>query len=95
MHGTWTSREIGKVDRAFNFDGGTVEKMTIGAIGGERMAIKLTGIPAHAGVAPEQGVSAIVIASRAIADLDARGWLGKVVQDGEIGDRQRRRHPRR
>lgn len=77
--------KIGKVDRAFNFDGGTVEKLTIGAIGGERMSIKLTGIPAHAGVAPEQGVSTIVIASRAIADLDARGWLGKVVQDGQSG----------
>ncbi len=76
---------VGQVDRAFNFDGGTVEKLTIGAIGGERMAIKLIGIPAHAGVAPEQGVSAIVIASRAIADLDARGWLGKVVQDDRSG----------
>lgn len=77
--------KVGQVDRAFNFDGGTVEKLTIGAIGGERMAIKLTGIPAHAGVAPEQGASAIVMASRAIADLDARGWLGKVVQDGQSG----------
>ncbi len=77
--------KIGKVDRAFNFDGGTVEKMTAGATGGERIEIKLTGIPAHAGVAPEQGVSTIVIASRAIADLDARGWLGKVAHDGETG----------
>ncbi len=76
---------VGRVDRAFNFDGGTVEKLTVGAIGGERMAIKLTGIPAHAGVAPEQGASAIVMASRAIADLDARGWLGRVEQDGKFG----------
>lgn len=77
--------KIGRVDRAFNFDGGTVEKLTIGAIGGQRMSIKLTGIPAHAGVAPEQGASAIVMASRAIADLDARGWLGKVSHDGQSG----------
>jgi tripeptide aminopeptidase len=77
--------KVGNVDRAFNFDGGTPEKVTIGAIGGERMAIQLTGIPAHAGVAPEQGASAIIIASRAIADLDARGWLGKISQDGEEG----------
>jgi len=76
---------VGKVDRAFNFDGGTVEKLTIGAIGGERMAIKLTGIPAHAGVAPETGASAIVMAARAIADLDARGWLGKVIQGEGVG----------
>ncbi len=77
--------KVGKVDRAFNFDGGTVEKLTIGAIGGERMSIKVTGIPAHAGVAPESGVSAIVIASRAIADLDTRGWLGKVLQGDQAG----------
>ncbi len=76
---------IGNVDRAFNFDGGVVEKLTIGAIGGERMSIELTGIPAHAGVAPERGASAIVMAARAIADLDARGWLGKVVQECGVG----------
>lgn len=77
--------KIGKVDRAFNFDGGTVDKITRGAVGGERIDIRLTGVPAHAGVAPEKGVSTIVIASRAIADLDARGWLGKVQQDGGAG----------
>jgi tripeptide aminopeptidase len=49
------------------------------------MTIKVTGIPAHAGVAPEQGASALVMASRAIADLDQRGWIGKVVQDGRTG----------
>ncbi len=76
---------IGQVDRAFNFDGGTVEKVTTGAIGGERMDIELTGIPAHAGVAPEKGASAIVMAARAIADLDRRGWLGKVEQQGGVG----------
>ena len=77
--------KVGQVDRAFNFDGGTVEKLTTGAIGGERMMIKVTGIPAHAGVAPETGVSAIVIASRAIADLDSKGWLGKVIQADQAG----------
>ncbi|MDG2223708.1 MAG: M20/M25/M40 family metallo-hydrolase [Rubripirellula sp.] len=77
--------KIGNVDRAFNFDGGTVEKLTSGAIGGERMTIDLTGIPAHAGVAPEQGVSTIVIASQAIADLHQRGWLGRVIQDEQTG----------
>jgi len=70
--------KIGRVDRAFNFDGGTVEKLTVGATGGERMSIEITGIPAHAGVAPQEGVSAITIAAKAIADLDQNGWLGKV-----------------
>lgn len=76
---------VGNVDRAFNFDGGTVEKLTSGAIGGERIAIRVTGLAAHAGVAPQLGVSAIVIAAKAIADLEARGWLGKVNQGTDSG----------
>jgi len=75
---TLDAQRVGPVDRAFNFDGGAIEKVTTGATGDERMDITLTGIPAHAGVAPENGASAIVMASRAIADLDARGWLGRV-----------------
>ena len=70
--------KVGDIDFAFNFDGGTVEKMTNGATGGERIDIRLTGIPAHAGLAPETGVSTIVIAAKAIADLDARGWHGRI-----------------
>ncbi|QEG38559.1 M20/M25/M40 family metallo-hydrolase [Roseimaritima ulvae] len=69
---------IGPHHRAINFDGGTVEKLTIGAIGGERMTIDVQGIASHAGVAPEQGASAIVMASEAIASLHRDGWLGYV-----------------
>lgn len=71
-------KKVGPVDRAFNFDGGPVEKVTTGAIGGERIEIQLTGIPAHAGVAPEKGASAIVMAAKAIANLEANGWLGRI-----------------
>lgn len=73
--------KVGSVDRAFNFDGGAIDKVTTGAIGGERMEITLTGIPAHAGVAPENGASAIVMAAHAIADLDRRGWHGRIDQE--------------
>ena len=76
---------IGPIDQAFNFDGGDVAKITSGAIGGERMDIELTGIPAHAGVAPETGASAIVMAARAIAELDENGWLGKIDRAEGVG----------
>ncbi len=75
--------QLGPVDLAFNFDGGTVEKITCGAIGGERLNIQVHGIPAHAGVAPQAGVSAINIASLAIASLWRNGWLGAVQQPGQ------------
>ncbi len=74
--------QLGPVDSAFNFDGGRVEKITCGAIGGERLNIQVHGIPAHAGVAPQAGVSAINIASLAIASLWRNGWLGAVNQSG-------------
>ena len=77
--------KVGKVDRAFNFDGGTVHKLTTGAIGGERVKIRLHGVPSHAGVAPEKGASTIVMAARAIAELDQGGWLGRVEKDGRFG----------
>lgn len=73
---------LGPVDRAFNFDGGRIEKMTTGATGGERLTILLHGTPAHAGVAPQAGASAIVMAARAIDDLHRNGWLGLVQKPG-------------
>jgi len=73
---------LGKIDRAFNFDGGTLDKLTVGATGGERITITLHGIAAHAGVAPQTGASAIVMAAEAIHDLYANGWLGRVDKPG-------------
>jgi tripeptide aminopeptidase len=77
--------ELGRPKLAFNFDGGAVEKITVGATGGYRMDIAIEGIPSHAGVAPEKGVSAIAIASLAIAALVEQGWHGLVEKDGRRG----------
>jgi tripeptide aminopeptidase len=77
--------DLGRPKLAFNFDGGAVEKLTVGATGGYRMDIQVDGIPSHAGVAPEKGVSAIAIASLAIASLVADGWHGLVEKGGKRG----------
>ncbi|GIW93439.1 MAG: peptidase M20 [Pirellulaceae bacterium] len=69
---------------AFNWDGGSAEKLTIGATGAYRMEIEILGRASHAGNAPEKGVSALVVAGQAIAQLAHSGWHGKIVQqDGE------------
>ena len=73
---------LGKPRLGFNWDGGSPVKLTIGATGGYRMDIDIRGIASHAGGAPEQGVSAVAIASLAIADLHERGWHGDIHQDG-------------
>lgn len=49
------------------------------------MQVEVQGIASHAGVAPEAGVSAITIASLAIAQLHQDGWLGKVAKGNRQG----------
>ncbi len=76
---------FGRPRMAFNFDGSDPNKLTIGATSGYRMTIDVFGIPSHAGCHPEDGVSAITIAAKAIADLDARGWHGTIRQGSCVG----------
>lgn len=76
---------LGNPKLAFNWDGGSPIKLTIGATGGYRMLVELEGVASHAGGAPEQGVSAIAIASLAIADLYRGGWHGDIYKDGKHG----------
>ena len=77
--------KLGKPKLAFNWDGGKANKLTIGATGGYRMEIVVRGLASHAGGAPEEGVSAIAIASLAISDLHQRGWHGLIQQNGKLG----------
>jgi tripeptide aminopeptidase len=80
-----TKKSLGNPKLAFNWDGGSPGKLTIGATGGYRMTIRVEGIPSHAGVAPEWGVSAIAIASLAIADLQRGGWHGSIIKGNKKG----------
>jgi len=76
---------LGDPQLTFNWDGGLPNKVTIGATGGWRGEVTIEGLAAHAGGAPEWGVSAIVIASLAIANLHRNGWHGLVTKDGQRG----------
>jgi len=75
---------LGRPKWAFNFDGGPSHKVTVGATGGQRMRIRIHGLASHAGVAPQDGLSAIAVAGLAIAALQQDGWLGLVEKpDGQ------------
>ncbi len=76
---------LGKPRYAFNFDGGSASKLTIGATGGYRLQIEIEGLASHAGNAPQAGISAIAIAGIAIADLHRHGWHGAVKKRGRTG----------
>ena len=69
----------------FNFDGRNSADVIIGAIGADRWTVDIFGKASHAGVAPEKGISAMMIFSLAMADVYAGGWFGKVVKDGKAG----------
>lgn len=76
---------LGRPRLAFNFDGGSPTKVTVGATGGYRMTIDIRGIASHAGGAPAEGVSAIAIAALAIASLVNEGWHGQIEKGRHIG----------
>jgi len=76
---------LGNPKLAFNWDGGAPNKLSVGATGAYRTYITIKGLASHAGGAPEKGISAIVIAARAIADLDRNGWHGLVQKNGKSG----------
>jgi tripeptide aminopeptidase len=76
---------LGRPRMAFNWDGGSASKVTIGATGGYRMQITVQGKASHAGNAPEKGISAIAIASLAIGQLQQQGWHGSIQHKGKTG----------
>lgn len=76
--------DLGGPVMAFNIDGRSPAELTIGAVGAERWEVEIVGRAAHAGVHPEQGISATLVASLALAAIQRGGWFGKIEQaDGK------------
>ena len=69
----------------FNWDGGDPAMVTVGATGAYSMTIEIIGQASHAGVHPEQGISAVAIAGEAIAELVGNGWHGLIVRPEGTG----------
>lgn len=77
--------KLGGPKLCFNWDGGDASLVTIGATGADDLQIQIKGLAAHAGAHPEDGVSAAVIAGKAIASLAENGWHGLVVKGRKSG----------
>jgi tripeptide aminopeptidase len=101
--GLWGARTVdpanlGKPVMGFNIDGGSAQTLTIGAVGADRWEVEIVGKASHAGVHPERGISATIIAARALASIHQEGWFGKVCKKkqegtsnvGPVGDAQGR-----
>src|SRR5438132_638903 len=88
--GLWGARNVDLAElnhpvEGFNVDGHSPAEMTIGAVGAERWEVDIVGKAAHAGVHPEHGVSATMVASLALAEIHRGGWFGKIQRDGKEG----------
>ncbi len=69
----------------FNVDSGDPARVIIGATAAERWEVDVFGIAAHAGVHPDNGVSAALIASHAIAAVAEDGYFGKIQKGRQTG----------
>ncbi len=76
--------DLGGPVMGFNVDGRLAADLTVGAVGAERWEVEIIGRAAHAGVHPEQGISATMVAALALAEVHRGGWFGKIHQaDGD------------
>ena len=76
--------DLGGATMCFNVDGKLASELITGAVGQENWEVGIRGKAAHAGVAPEKGISATLVAAIALAEAHKAGWFGKVVKpDGK------------
>jgi tripeptide aminopeptidase len=73
-------KDLGGAVMGFNVDSTHAAKLTIGAVGQQNWNVDIQGKAAHAGVAPERGISATLVASVALTEAFRGGWFGKVAR---------------
>jgi tripeptide aminopeptidase len=76
---------LGDARMCFNVDSKMPADLITGAVGAERWEVEVEGKAAHAGVAPEKGISSTMVAAVALAEVRAGGWFGKVVKGAKTG----------
>jgi tripeptide aminopeptidase len=87
LHG---ARELNPADldgatMCFNVDSRIPADLITGAVGQENWDVDIKGKAAHAGVAPEKGISATLVASIGLTEAHRGGWFGKVVKSDGNG----------
>ena len=70
--------DLGDVAMCVNVDGQSPAELIIGAVGQENWEVEIIGKASHAGVAPEKGISATMVASLGLVEARNAGWFGKV-----------------
>lgn len=78
-------KELQAVDMCFNVDGRLASELIIGAVGQKNWEVDIHGRASHAGVAPEKGISATLVAAIGLTEAKRAGWFGKVVKPNGRG----------
>lgn len=74
--------DLGNPTVGFNVDAGAPHELVTAAIGAYRWKADVYGKASHAGVHPDRGISAVLIAARAIEQIADRGFFG-LIQKGQ------------
>jgi tripeptide aminopeptidase len=72
--------DLNEATMGFNFDSRLATELITGAVGQEYWDVDIKGKAAHAGLAPEKGISATLLASVALSEAHRSGWFGKVAK---------------
>jgi tripeptide aminopeptidase len=73
-------KDFGGAKMCFNVDSKLASELIIGAVGQENWEVQIKGKASHAGVAPEKGISATLVAAIALTEAHRGGWFGKIVK---------------
>lgn len=79
------AKSLGNPKLGFNFDGGRLGEIGVGAVGADRWEVEIYGRASHAGKAPEKGVSSALIFAKAVAAIEKAGMWGKVKKGKNTG----------
>ena len=77
--------DLGGATMCFNVDGQLAAELITGAVGQQNWEAEIHGKASHAGVAPEKGISATLVAATALVEAQRSGWFGKVVKPDGTG----------
>ena len=87
LHGSRMVRfaDLGNPAMGFNLDGQCPNEIVIGAMSAVRWQVEIKGISTHAGLEPHKGISAGLIASKAMAMVAEKGYFGKILKGNRTG----------
>lgn len=73
-------KDLNGATMCFNVDGRLATELIVGAVGQENWEVEIKGKASHAGVAPDKGISAMLVGALALSEAHKTGWFGKVVK---------------